>query len=112
MCRVYNNIKDSHYSFLENASSDWYAIKLNDKWKGVTIVYGTVSIKESPELDSATLTFNYNIQDPGEYNHDELRKDEGFNNYLGAILQHIISESLYNNEASIGTIKSDPNPYN
>ena len=83
---------DNHFITVEHPESDFYAIHLNENspYDGVRFIYGTVSIKESPELDVATLTFTYNINDPGEYNHDELRKDEKFNNYLGDLLTHII----------------------
>ena len=83
---------DNHFITVEHPESDFYAIHLNENspYDGVRFIYGTVSIKESPELDVATLTFTYNINDPGEYDHDELRKDEKFNNYLGDLLTHII----------------------
>jgi len=38
----------------------------------------------------ATLSFSYNINDPGDFDHDDLTKDEGFNNYIGELLSHII----------------------
>jgi len=104
-------ILESHYKFLENDSSDWYAVELLAEYAGVILVYGTVSVKESPDKDQATLSFSYTIQDPGTFDHDELREDKAFNNYIGAILQNIILSSLDNNEAIIGSNKSDPNPY-
>ena len=74
-------------------------------WKDVIAVYGQVGIKEDPALDMATLTFNYTVQDPGEFSVDELDKDETFKNYLGAVLQYIITDSLdYANETNQSTI--------
>ena len=61
-------------------------------------IYGTVSIKESPELDIATLSFTYNINDPGDFDHDTLKEDEDFNNYLGDLLTHIIEQGTTNLE--------------
>jgi hypothetical protein len=58
------------------------------------VVYGQVGIKEDPNLDMATLSFNYTVQDPGDFSVDELDQDESFKNYLGAILQYIIMDSL------------------
>ena len=51
-------------------------------------------LKRSPELDIATLSFTYTIQDPADHDHDELCKDEYFNNYIGAVLEHIINETM------------------
>ena len=65
------------------------------------VIYGTVKILEDQQLDMATLQFTYNIVDPGDYDHDDLRKDEDFNNYLGDLLKHII------NEGTIGKSTTD-----
>ena len=82
---------DNHFITQEHPGSDFYSIMLNENspYDGVRFIYGTVSIKESPELDMATLSFTYNINDPGDFDHDTLRDDEGFNNYLGDLLTHI-----------------------
>lgn len=83
---------DNHFITVEHPESDFYAIHLNENspYDGVRFIYGTVSIKEDAKLDMATLTFTYNINDPGEFDHDDLRQDEKFNNYLGDLLTHII----------------------
>ena len=69
-------------------------IKLRYKFNVFFISISKVGIKESPELDIATLSFTYNIQDPGDYDHDKLCKDTEFNNYIGAVLEHIINETM------------------
>ena len=72
-----------------------------------------IALPIKPELDQAKLSFNYTIQDPGELDSVDLDKDEYFKNYLGAILQHIITESLEeaekNNVASIGIGHNESN---
>lgn len=85
---------DNEYKIVEHPDSDFYAIQLIDPspWAGVRFIYGTVSIKESPEIDMATLSFSYNINDPGDFDHDDLKEDEGFNNYIGEILGFILEE--------------------
>lgn len=88
------NITHNDYTFVEHEDIDFYGIRLNNKYKGVKLIYGKVGIKESPELDIATLSFTYQIQDPSDHDHDELCKDEYFNNYIGAVLQHIIDEAV------------------
>ena len=62
-----NNISSNDYTYVENESSEFYGIKFrNDSpYSGVVVVYGTVSVKESVELDMATLSFTFNIQDAG-----------------------------------------------
>lgn len=101
------NITKEDYSIVENPSSEFHGVLLKTgTYKDVVVVYGTVSIKESPELDMATLGFTFNIQDPGDNDFDELNTSEAFKNYLGAVLQHIITDSLEwgeeNNLARIG----------
>ena len=94
-----NNISENDYSFVENPKSDLFGVKLTtNKYKGVIITYGKVSIKESPETGYATLSFTYNIQDTSKFQHDELEADEGFKNYLGVILSHIIETKEETNE--------------
>ena len=101
------NVSEEDYSIVENPGSEFHGVKLKTgTWKDVIVVYGKVGVKESPELDFATLSFNYTIIDPADFNVDELDKDESFKNYLGSILQYIITDSLewaeQNNTARIG----------
>ena len=95
-------ITDKDYTLVENENSPLHGVKfLRGEWKDVIVVYGQVSIKETPELDAATLAFNFNVQDPADFTVDELEKDEVFKNYLGDVLQYIISDSLnYANETN------------
>lgn len=108
------NISYKDYSIVESNNSEFYGVKLNGgKYNNVIVIYGEVGIREEPELDQAKLSFNYTIQDPGELDSVDLDKDEYFKNYLGAILQHIITESLEeaekNNVASIGIGHNESN---
>jgi len=100
------NITNKDYTLVENDSgelADFYGIRLKTgKWKNVIFVYGKVSVKEDQTNDTATLSFTYTIQDPVDHDIDKLQSDPDFNNYLGALLQHIISENLENKEAQIG----------
>ena len=101
------NITADDYQIVENPNSPLQGVKLTTgTWKDVIVVYGQVGVKESPELDIATLSFNFNIQDPAEHDFDELNEDEAFKNYLGSVLQYIITDSLEwaekNNVSRIG----------
>jgi len=90
-------ITEKDYSIVENNNSAFQGVKLKTgTWKDVIVVYGQVGIKEDESLDMATLSFNYTVQDPADFNIDELNKDESFKNYLGSILQYIITDSLEN----------------
>ena len=94
-------ITEKDYSIVENSSSAFHGVKLKTgTWKDVIVVYGQVGIKEDESLDMATLSFNYTIQDPAEFSIEELDKNESFKNYLGSILQYIISDSLQYAEES------------
>ena len=100
-------ITRNDYKFIESNEEDWYAVELlTGKWKGIRYIYGTVSIKESPELGHATLAFSYNVVDSKGYEADDLLNDINFKNYLGGVLQHAIEDSL-DNGAHIGNIKSN-----
>ena len=90
-------ITEKDYSIVENNNSAFQGVKLKTgTWKDVIVVYGQVGIKEDESLDMATLSFNYTVQDPADFNVDELNQDESFKNYLGSILQYIITDSLEN----------------
>jgi len=90
-------ITEKDYSIVEHDNSAFYGVKLKTgTWKDVTVIYGQVGIKEDENLDMATLSFNYTVQDPADFNIDELNKDESFKNYLGSVLQYIITDSLEN----------------
>ena len=74
------------------------------------VVYGTVSIKEDKKLDLATLSFTFNIQDSGIYNIDELDNSEEFKNYLGDVLQSIVTDSMKEKEKN-GYYESITDPH-
>jgi hypothetical protein len=97
-------ITSNDYQLVESPNVEFYGVKLlTGTWKGVVYIYGKVSIKESPELDLATLAFTYDIQEPGQFEESELIGDINFRNYIGGILQNIMEESLEEGEV-IGTI--------
>tara|TARA_B100000927_G_scaffold288712_1_gene283786 strand:+ start:2460 stop:2828 length:369 start_codon:yes stop_codon:yes gene_type:complete len=100
------NITNKDYSFVDNPSSPVSGVKiLAEEYKNVIVLYGAVSVKEDESLGMATLSFNFNIQDPGEHDFDELNEDEEFKNYLGALLQYIITDTLeYNKENNLSSI--------
>ena len=97
-------ITSADYQLVESANIEFYGVKLlTGKWKGVVYIYGQVKIKESPELDIATLAFTYDIQEAEQFEESELIGDINFRNYIGGILQNIMEESLEKGEV-IGKI--------
>lgn len=99
-------ITDKDYAVVEREGEALYGVKLKSgTWKDVVVTYGGVSIKEQEEFDIATLSFHYNVKDPADFTIDELNEDESFKNYLGAVLQYIITDSLeYANQEGISII--------
>jgi len=89
-------ITDKDYSIVQNEASEFHGVLLKTgTWKDIIVVYGQVGVKEDENLDMATLSFNFTVQDPGDnFTLDELNNDEAFKNYLGAVLQYIITDSL------------------
>jgi len=115
---MYDNISIEDYKFVESNEVEFYGIKLlTGKWKDVLYIYGKVKITEQPELDLATLGFTYNIQESGEWEPDDLINDPEFKDYLGAVLQHILENSLEESEKNeegiigIGSRKSNTNSH-
>ena len=101
-----DNITTTDYSFVESNNVEFYGIKLlTGKWKDVLYVYGKVSIKESPELDQATISFTYNIQEASNFEEDDLINDPKFKNYIGEVLQHIMEDNL--GKGTIGKSNTD-----
>ena len=89
------NIDNADYSFVESDNVEFYGIKLlTGKWKDVLYIYGKVSVRESPELDQATISFTYNIQESGSFEEDDLINDPKFKDYIGAVLQHVMEDNL------------------
>ena len=107
-----NYISESDYTFVEKDGEAFYGVKFrgNSPYAGVVVVYGTVSIKEDEKLDLATLSFTFNIQDAGIYNIDELDNSEEFKNYLGDVLQSIVTDSMKEKEKN-GYYESITDPH-
>ncbi len=105
-----SEITKDDYALVENDGSfyaEFYGVKFTTgKYKNIVVVYGKVKVLEDEINDQAKLSFTYAIQDPADYDIEELEKDEDFGEHMGDILTHFIAESLENQEAQIGTIES------
>lgn len=110
----HKTITDHDFKYIESEEAGWYGIELlSGKWKGVSYIYGKVKVNESPELGTATLEFTYQVVNSKAFEEDDLINDITFKNYLGGILQHIITDSLdkseKNNKPVIGIANNESN---
>lgn len=100
------NITHDDYTFAENQMSEHLAVRLKTKYAGVLYEYGRVSAKVDEIVDNgdgeATLSFQYNLIDVGEHDEQELNESEEFKEYIGAILQHIITDAFESGKYKIG----------
>ena len=83
--------------------SEHWAVRLKTgEWKDVVYVYGKIGLREHPDKDGATLQFNYKILDAGDHEEDDLTKDADFNNYIGDVLSHIMTDTLDQPDFTLG----------
>ena len=100
------NITIDDYTFSENERADTWAVRLKTQYKDVLYEYGKISVKET-ENEEGVLSYQYNIIDSGEHSEDELIQSEEFNNYIGAILEHIITDAFDSGKFKIGENATD-----
>lgn len=105
------NITLDDYTFAEDGTSDAWAVRLKTKYEGVVYHYGSVQARVDDDEGNATLSFKYAVLDPAGNDLEELEKSEDFNNYIGAVLQHIIEDAFDTGNYRLGENASD-NPKN
>jgi hypothetical protein len=97
-------ITSDDYTFMENPMSENWAIHIKTgTWEGVQYAYGKIGLREHADQDGATLQFNYAILDSCDFDKNELQCDVNFNNYIGDILSHILTDAFENNNFRIRT---------
>jgi hypothetical protein len=101
------NVTSDDYSFAEDGESDVWAIRLKTKYAGVVYHYGQVQAKIDDDEGNATLAFKYAIIDPADNELEELQSSKDFNNYIGAVLQHIIEDAFDSGNYRLGENASD-----
>lgn len=93
------------YIFVENdLHSDQYSIKLlSGRWAGVIYTYGRTRLTEDKEADVLKVSFVYKIEStPEGLLKESLDDDSDFKNYIGDVLNHLLSQSEFkigNNDA-------------
>ena len=108
---MYNTITHDDYTFVDNGFNELWAIRLKTKYEGVVYCYGKVTAKVDEIADDgdafATLSFQYQVLDPGDHDQEELEKSEDFNNYIGDVLKHILDDSFETGNYKIGDHATD-----
>ena len=92
---------------LEDRSSQTAVITLKTKYDGVTYSYGSLKFIENDINEQCTLSFEYDIIQPGSYEKHELENDVEFITHIGAILEHIIREAVEKESYRIGDATKD-----
>ncbi len=96
-------IQADDYTFMENADyPDQHLIRIKTGiYKDVIYAYGKVkAVLENNSDDIAKLDFKYQIvENPTDM---ELDNDPDFGNYIGAVLQHCMTEAFESGKYRIG----------
>ena len=80
--------EDIDYKFVDFKDSDLTGIELlTENYKGVLYHYHKARVVEEGEL--AKLQFGFTIVHPGEYDIDDLTKDEELHTIMGDILTEL-----------------------
>ena len=101
-------ITNNDYKFVEKDGEETSYVMLTgeNEWDGTVFQYGNLSVEVDEEADVAHLNFSYNIID-SPIEEEVLHVDEGFKNYIGEVLQHIITDALDTGEYRIGSANTD-----
>lgn len=101
-------INQNDYKFVEKEGQEHSYVMLvgENEWNGTVIQYGNLSVKVDEDSDTAELIFNYNIIE-SPLDEDMLHIDEGFKDYIGEVLQHIVTDALETGDYRIGPANTD-----
>lgn len=106
------NVTEDDYTFVERNDQEHWVVRLKTgPYTDTFYTYGRVSI-EPPEGgwteegdNDGTLRFTYSIIE-SVIDEDELIASQDFNNYIGAVLQHLLEDSFAKGDYRIGDDKS------
>jgi hypothetical protein len=86
------------FEFKDTLKEDTTPIKLlTGPYKDVVYRYTHMSVQEN-EDDTATMKFDYELYEMGNYTETSLRKDKRFAEHIGLILNALILEALDSQE--------------
>ena len=103
-------ITDDDFALVEKPTSAMYSVKLKTgQWSGVIVTYGKVSLKVGANKETATLSFQFKINEaPPPLNVEELNNLNDFNNHLGDILSYIIQNAFDTGKYKLGSNDKQP----
>lgn len=98
-------ITENDYAFVEKPTSELYSVKLKtSQWSGVVVTYGKVSLKVNEDKETATLSFQFDVNEaPAPHVIEILEELNDFNNHLGDILSHIIQNAFDTGQYKLGS---------
>jgi len=104
------DILDTDYVFVEKDPNETSYVRLTGEtpWRETVFQYGNIKLltPETAKVDNATLSFSYNIIE-SVMNEDCLKTDRAFKNYIGAVLEHILTNAFETGEYKLGSDDSD-----
>lgn len=107
---IASDITEADYTFVEKDAEETSYVKLtgDTPWKGTVFQYGNLKVlaPENDNVEQATLSFSYRIIDT-PLREEVLQVDKAFKNYLGAVLEHLLTNALETGEYKIGSNDSD-----
>lgn len=80
------------FKFIKGEDDSVFLELLSGEYSGVIYRYGQVSVQEDKENESASLLFEFEVVDSGEF--DSLLDDVGFKNHIGRILSNLVESQL------------------
>jgi len=103
-------ITDTDYAFVEKPTSEMYSVRLKTgQWSGVIVTYGKVSLKVNEDKETATLSFQFKVDEaPAPHDVEILEESNDFNNHLGDILSHIIQNAFDTGNYKLGSNDKQP----
>lgn len=87
------NIEFEDYTFVEGQEEEQWTIRLKTgEYKDTFYQYGKIRVHES-DTNDPVLKFSYKVLESNS-NIEEISADEGFLNYISAVLQHILEDTF------------------
>lgn len=80
------------FKFVKGEDDSIFLELLSGEYSGVVYRYGQVSVQEDEEKESASLMFEFQIVDSGDF--DSLLDDSDFKNHIGKILSTIVENQI------------------
>ena len=106
-----NDILETDYRFVEKDPNETSYVQLTGEtpWNGTVFQFGNLKLltpEAGDDVDNVTLSFSYNIIESA-INEAVLKSDRAFKNYIGAVLEHILTNAFETGEYTLGSDDSN-----